>query len=43
MSRRLKQRAVIQFLSTENVTATEIHRRLEPVYGENTVDRTTVN
>jgi hypothetical protein len=31
MSTRLKQRAVIEFLSTENVTPTEIHRRLKAV------------
>jgi transposase len=43
MSRRLKQRAVIEFLSAENVTPTEIQRRLQAVYGENTVNRTTVN
>jgi transposase len=43
MSTRLKQRAVIEFLSAENVTPTEIHRRLQAVYGEHTVDRTTVN
>jgi hypothetical protein len=43
MSMRLKQRAVIEFLSAENVTPTEIHRRLQAVYGENTVNRTTVN
>jgi hypothetical protein len=34
---------VIEFLSAENVTPTEIHRRLQAVYGENTVNRTTVN
>jgi transposase len=43
MSTRLKQCAVIQFLSAENVTPAEIHRRLQAVYGENTVNRTTVN
>jgi hypothetical protein len=36
MSTRLKQRA-------ENVTAAEIHRRLQAVYGKTTVNRTTVN
>ena len=40
---RLKQRAVTEFLSAENVTPAEIHRRLQAVYGENTVNRTTVN
>ena len=43
MSTRLKQRAVTEFLSAENVTPVEIHRRLQAVYGENTVNRTTVN
>jgi len=43
MSTRLKQRAVTKFLSDENVTPAEIHRRLQAVYGENTVNRTTVN
>jgi hypothetical protein len=43
MSTTLKQRAVIEFLSAENITPTEIHRRLQTVYGENTVSRTTVN
>jgi plasmid maintenance system antidote protein VapI len=40
---RLKQRAVTEFLSAENVTSAEIHCRLQAVYGENTVNRTTVN
>jgi len=43
MSARLKQRAVTEFLSAENVTPAEIHRRLQAVYGENTVNRTKVN
>jgi hypothetical protein len=43
MSTRLKQRAVTEFLSAENLTPAEIHRRLQAVYGENTVNRTTVN
>ena len=43
MSTRLKQRAVTEFLSTENVRPAEIHRRLQAVYSENTVNRTTVN
>ena len=38
MSTRLKQRAV-----TENVMPAEIHRRLQAVYCEDTVNRTTVN
>jgi len=43
MSTRLKQRAVTEFLSAENVNPAEIHRRLQAVYGENIVNRTTVN
>jgi hypothetical protein len=43
MSMRWQQCAVIEFLSAENVMPTEIHRRLQAVYGENTVNRTTVN
>jgi len=43
MSTRLKQRAVTESLSAENVTPAEIHRPLQAVYGENTVNRTTVN
>ena len=43
MSTRLKQRAVTEYLSAENVTPAEIHRRLQAVYSENTVNRTTVN
>jgi hypothetical protein len=43
MSTRLKQRAVTEFLSAENVTPAEIHRHLQAVFGENTVNRTTVN
>jgi len=43
MSTRLKQRAVTEFLSAENVTPAEIHCRLQAVYGKNTVNRTTVN
>jgi hypothetical protein len=43
MSMRLKQYAVTEFLNAENVTLAEIHRCLQAVYGENTVNRTTVN
>jgi len=43
MSTRLKQWTVIEFLSAENVMPAEIHRCLQAVYGENTVNRTTVN
>jgi hypothetical protein len=34
MSTRLKQRAVTEFLSAENVKPAEIHRRLQAVCGE---------
>jgi len=43
MSTRLKQRAVTEFLSAENVTPAEIRCRLQAVYGEDTVNRTTIN
>jgi len=43
MSSRLKQSAVTELLSAENVMPTEIHRRLQTVYDENTVNKTTVN
>ena len=43
MSTRLKQRAVTEFLSAENVKPAEINRRLQAVYGENSVNITTVN
>jgi transposase len=43
MSTRLKQHAEIEFLSAANIMPAEIHRRLQAVYGENTVNRTTVN
>jgi len=43
MSTKLKQRAVTELLSAENVMPAEIHRRLHAVYGENIVNRTTVN
>ena len=32
-----------EFLSAENVMPAEIHRHLQAVYGENTVNRSTVN
>jgi hypothetical protein len=38
----LKQRAVTEFLSAENVKPPEIHCRLQAVYGENTVNMTTI-
>jgi len=43
MSTRLMHRTVTEFLSAGNVTPAEIHRRLQAVYVENTVKRTTVN
>ena len=43
LSVRLKQRAVIEFLTAENVSPTDIHRRLQVVYGQETIDRSTVN
>jgi len=43
MSKRLKQRAVTEFLSAENIMPAEIHRHLQAVYGEYTVNRTTIN
>lgn len=39
MSTRVKLRAVIQFLTVEKVTHTEIHRRIQGVYGDGAVDR----
>ena len=43
MSTRLKQCAVTEFLSAGNITPAEIHCCLQAVYGEDTVNRTTVN
>jgi len=43
MSTRLKQHAVTEFLSAENVMPAAIRRHLQAAYGENTVNRTTVN
>jgi len=34
---------VTEILSAENVTPAEIHRRLQAMYDENTIKRTTVN
>lgn len=42
---RFKQKEVVEFLTRESsgkVSATSIHRRLEPVYGDQTVDSGTV-
>ena len=39
---RYKQRAVIQFLTTEKVPPIEIHRRMQAVYGDQCVDVSTV-
>jgi len=43
MSTQVKQRAVIEFLMVENVMPTDIHRHLKAVYGDDTVDRSTIN
>lgn len=43
MSTRIKQRAVIEFLTAEKVNPSEIYRRLKAVYCDDTVDRSTVN
>jgi len=43
MSTGWKQLAVTEILSAENVTPAEIRRRLQALYGENTVNRTTVH
>jgi len=43
MSTRLKQRAITEFLSAENLTPTENHLRFQVVCGEGPVKRTTVN
>ena len=37
-----KQHAVIEFLTTEKVPPTEIHRRMQAVYGDQCVDVSTV-
>ena len=39
---RFKQRAVIEFLTAEQVPPIEIHRRLQAVYGDQYVDVSTV-
>jgi saccharopine dehydrogenase-like NADP-dependent oxidoreductase len=39
---RFKQRVVIEFLSAEKIPATEIHRRMQAVYGDKYVDVSTV-
>jgi len=39
---RFKQRAVIEFLTAEKVPPTEIHRRMQAVYGNQCVDVSTV-
>jgi len=42
MDSRQKQRAVIEFLTLEKETVGAIHKRLQMVYGDDTVDRSTV-
>lgn len=39
----VKPHTVIKFLTVENVTPTEIYRRLKVVYSDDSVDRFTVN
>jgi len=39
---RYKQRAVIEFLTEEKVPPIEIHRRMQVVYGDQSVDVSTV-
>ena len=39
---RFKQRAVIEFLTAEKVPPSEIHRRMQAVYGDQCVDVSTV-
>ena len=39
---RFKQRAVIEFLTAEQVPPIEIHRRLQAIYGDQCVDVSTV-
>jgi len=39
---RIKQRAVIEFLTAEKVPPIEIHRRMQAVYGDQCVDVSTV-
>jgi transposase len=42
MEVRIKQRCVIEFLHAEKIAHNEIHRRLLKVYGDQTVDVSTV-
>ena len=42
MEVRMKQRCVIEFLHAEKITPNDIHRRLLNVYGDQTVDASTV-
>jgi histone-lysine N-methyltransferase SETMAR len=37
-----KQRAVIEFLKKEGCRMSDIHRRLQDVYGDDTIDRSNV-
>lgn len=43
MSTRVNQRAVIKFLTVENVTHTDIHPRLKAVYADGIIHRSIVN
>ena len=42
MEVRMKQRCVIEFLHVEKIASNDIHRRLLKVYGDQTVDLSTV-
>ena len=39
---RFKQRAVIEFLTTDKFPSIEIHRRMQAIYGDQCVDVSTV-
>lgn len=43
MSTQVKQCAVTVFITAENVTSTAIHRHLNTIYGDDSVDRSIVN
>ena len=42
MEMRMKQRCVIEFIHVEKIASDDIHRRLLKVYGDQTVDLSTV-
>ena len=43
MSTRVEQRAVIEYFTVGKMAPTEIHSRLKAVYGDDAIDRSTVN